>query len=480
MTTDAHNDTHHGHEHAHQHDNNNDHHASSSHRSSSTTKKNHCSNNNNNTNNDRLRLQLAMVLCAIFFVVECVGGVLSGSLAILSDAAHLFSDLAALAVALAATTLAASPPTAYHTYGFQRIESLAALVSMLTLVLVCIYLAGQAVLRGYHLMSATTTTGAGAAVVAYEIDGPLMSGIAAIGVVVNILLAIVLGGDHVHLPGSSHDHDHSHHHHDHGAEESCAGEHDHHHHHSAATTTSTNTTEGNCNSHNHDGHDHAHTTCDPERQQHPTETSGLLSNNNKEVDVSDCPTPPKKRNVNLHAAYLHVLGDLLQSLAVLLTGLVVWWNPAYGWIDPVITLLFCLLVIHSTVGVVRSSLSVLLDAVPHTVDWRQLHQDCVALPSVASIHDLHIWSVADGVTAATIHAVAVDTNDIGPALCALQHVCKHQHGIHHLTVQVQPAHMPDCVTCCDTTTSTAATTTTTSHHRCVVYTEEEEEEEEER
>ncbi|KAL3927737.1 MAG: hypothetical protein SGBAC_012962, partial [Bacillariaceae sp.] len=133
------------------------------------------------------RLLIATGLCSFFLIVEVVGGILAGSLAVLSDAAHLFADLAGFAVAIAATFLASMPATKAHTYGLKRSESLAALFSMTSLAFVTVTLACEAVRR---LITPEQE----------PVDGKLMVVIASIGVVVNIALAFVLGENHVHLP----------------------------------------------------------------------------------------------------------------------------------------------------------------------------------------------------------------------------------------------------------------------------------------
>ena len=150
------------------------------------------------------RLKIASFLCLTFLIVEVTGGYLAGSLAILSDAAHLLADLAAFLVAIVASHLASLPSTDLHTFGLKRMESLAALFSMISLALVSVGLALEAVRR---LVQPPEE----------PVDGQLMSGIATIGVVVNVVLAFVLGEHHVHMPGASpceqqHDHDHSHSH----------------------------------------------------------------------------------------------------------------------------------------------------------------------------------------------------------------------------------------------------------------------------
>ena len=133
------------------------------------------------------RLYIATILCSCFLIIEVIGGILSNSLAILSDAAHLFSDIASFAVAIAASYLASLPATVNHTYGLKRTESLAALFSMVTLAFVSVGLSFEAVQRLINPPE--------------NIDGQMMSIVAGIGVAVNVALAFVLGENHVHLPG---------------------------------------------------------------------------------------------------------------------------------------------------------------------------------------------------------------------------------------------------------------------------------------
>merc|ERR1719491_216734 len=153
------------------------------------------------------KLYIASGLCCCFMVVELIGGYMAHSLAIMSDAAHLFADLAAFVVSIGASYLASLPSTNKHTFGLKRMESLAALFSMASLALVCVYLAVEAVKRMYDFFVLGTME---------DVDGKFMSIIAAIGVLVNIALAIVLGGAHPELPGGGHDHAGHGHGHEHG------------------------------------------------------------------------------------------------------------------------------------------------------------------------------------------------------------------------------------------------------------------------
>ena len=359
------------------------------------------------TNNVLRRLYSATALCAVFLLVEAVGGYLAGSIAILSDAAHLFADLSAFAVAIGASHLPELPSSSQHTFGLKRMESLAALLSMVSLALVCVGLAWEATRRLFYLSDEG------------EVDGKLMTAIAAIGVGVNVSLAIVLGPEnHVHMPGAGdHSHDHSHDHHDSGAHSHA---HDHH------VPNKTEDTPLLVERHHPD-----ETDCDPEHHHYGGE----------------------ERNVNLHAAYLHVMGDLAQSVAVLIAGIIIWLKPGWKVVDPIITLLFCALVFYSTLSVIRGSIAVLLEEVPPHVSWNQVHNNISSVQGVHGVHDLHIWSISDGVPALSVHCFVEPGNDTDQALRDIYAVCHRRHGIQHATIQFQSGDSSstayDCVTCED-------------------------------
>jgi solute carrier family 30 (zinc transporter), member 2 len=379
------------------------------------------------------RLYLATALCATFLIVEAVGGYLAGSIAVLSDAAHLFADLASFCVAIGASHVATLPSSDQHTYGLKRAESLAALLSMVTLAVVSVGLAWEAVRR---LALAGTEQ---------PVNGPLMSGIAAIGVVVNIILAIILGESHVHR--GSHDH-HSHHvSHDKDDCDNPKTKFSVEAVHANTTSSADNLASGagwqstthdhghDHGSHGHDDHDHIGTT---------TEFSPLLVGHHH-LDEADPHYHPSDStsNVNLKAAYLHVLGDLTQSIAVLIAGLIIWRNPTWHMVDPIATLIFCAIVFHSTLSVIRGSVAVLLEEVPPNIDWSRVHSAISSVAGVSRVHDLHIWSISDGIPALSVHCFV--TGETDQALRDVNAACR-KYGIQHATIQMQQSG-DECITC---------------------------------
>lgn len=128
---------------------------------------------------DRRLLALSLGLTATVMVVQVVGAILTGSLALLADAAHMFTDSSALVIALIASTVAARPADARNTYGYQRAEVFGALLNAVILIVLCTWIAVQGVSRLLHPGQV-------------EVAGPLMLLIAVIGVIANAVSLYLL------------------------------------------------------------------------------------------------------------------------------------------------------------------------------------------------------------------------------------------------------------------------------------------------
>jgi zinc transporter 2 len=305
--------------------------------------------------------------------------------------------MSAFVVAILGSHIAALPASEAHTFGLKRTESLAALFSMVSLAILSVGLAVEALRRMYFIFQGGEDI--------QQVDGKLMSTIAFIGVIVNVILAYVLGEDHVHMVGAETGFDH--------------GGHDHSH-----------------------GHEHGH---EETESFVPPQNGGYASIGEAQHTDELVPADPVGRNVNLHAAYLHVLADLAQSVVVFVAGLIIWYKPTWQITDPICTLIFSVLVCWSTVNVIRSSLSVLLEEVPPGVEWDEVFDAIKNVQGVSNVHDLHIWSISHGQSCLSVHAAA---EDIESAYRDITRLC-HKRKITHLTIQLQPATIDDCVTCID-------------------------------
>lgn len=154
----------------------------------------------------------------------------------------------------------------------------------------------------------------------------------------------------------------------------------------------------------------------------------------------------KEHSLNVKGAYLHVLSDLLGSIGAITAGGLIWltgWNLA----DPLMSIIFALLVLYSSWHLVRDSLGVLMESVPKDVDAQAVEQALAQVPHVEEIHDLHIWMVASGQNALSVHLLSKYPRQ---ALLDANQVLKDRFGIRHTTIQVEdPAefkseHCYDC------------------------------------
>jgi cobalt-zinc-cadmium efflux system protein len=267
---------------------------------------------------------LGLTLC--FALVEVVAGFLSNSLALISDAGHMVTDAAALGLALLAQMIAKRPPSAKHSFGFGRAEALAAFVNGLVMLAVVGWIIFEAAQR-----FATPQ----------PVKGAMVFVVAAIGLLINILVAWVL----------SHD----------------------------------------------------------------------------------------KHSMNTRAALVHVMGDLLGSIAALVAGAVIY---VWGWmqIDPLLSVFVSLLILKSTVGILRESYHFLMEGVPHHIDYLQIGSDLGQIPGVRSVHDLHVWDMSPGQPALIGHLEIDDLDSWPSVLQAVKAMLLARHGIDHITLQPEAHH----------------------------------------
>jgi len=270
------------------------------------------------------RLIWALLLTLGFAAVEALAGFWAGSLALLGDAGHMVTDSASLGLAAFAAWLAQRPPSQRHTYGYGRVETLAALANVLFMVLVVVGISVAAVRRFLEPAA---------------INGEVVTLVAALGLCINIGVAWLLM---------------------HG-----------------------------------------------------------------------------EQTMNTRGALLHVLGDLLGSVAALVAGAVVMWT---GWttIDPLLSLLICALMLSSSLRLLREVLQALMEGVPAHLSTEEIGRALAAVPGVASVHDLHIWTLSSKRIALSAH-VLVDSLEQWPdVLAAARHLLAEQ-GINHVTLQPEAA-----------------------------------------
>lgn len=138
--------------------------------------------------------------------------------------------------------------------------------------------------------------------------------------------------------------------------------------------------------------------------------------------------------LNQRAALLHVMGDLLGSVAALAALLIVRFT---GWqaADPLLSLLIGGLILSSTVGILRETLHQLLDGVPASLNLAHIGADIASVPGVVSVHDLHVWTFAPQRIALSAHLVIADAARWAAVLLAVRHRIEREFGITHVTLQ---------------------------------------------
>lgn len=143
----------------------------------------------------------------------------------------------------------------------------------------------------------------------------------------------------------------------------------------------------------------------------------------------------REHNLNTRGAYLHVLGDLLGSLGAIAAALIIKFT---GWTaaDPILSVLLSLLILGGAWRLVRESTDILLEAAPRHVRLAEVQRRMLAVPGVAAVHDLHVWTVTSGMVAMSGHAVVPVLTEHPRVLSGIREELARM-GIGHVTVQVE-------------------------------------------
>jgi solute carrier family 30 (zinc transporter), member 2 len=178
---------------------------------------------------------------------------------------------------------------------------------------------------------------------------------------------------------------------------------------------------GGSHDHDHDhghGHSHGHSHGDDEAHDHGHEHG----------------EKPKKRNINVDAAFLHVLGDMLMSVGVVIASIFIYFKPEWQIADPICTYLFSIIVCFTVKPVVNDCIVVLLEGSPGEVIVKDLVSDIKAIEGVNGIHDFHLWSISVGKYALSCHIHASDTMRV---LKEATEICKTKYNLDHITIQME-------------------------------------------
>ena len=272
------------------------------------------------------RVQIALVLTATFMLVEVVGGILSGSLALLADAGHMLTDSMALALTAFAFRASVRPADKKRSFGYQRFQIIAAFVNGLSLLVIVGWILVEAVRRFIDPP---------------DVLGQTMLVVAGAGLIVNIVAFVILhGGD--------------------------------------------------------------------------------------------------QQNLNMRGAALHVIGDLLGSVAAIVAAIVI---MSTGWmpIDPLLSVVVAMLILRSAWKLVRRSAHILLEGAPEWLDVADIQTKIIStVPDVSGVHHVHVWCQTPQNLMLTMHVVLDErVADVTSVVRSVKQILRAEFGINHSTIEVE-------------------------------------------
>ena len=144
----------------------------------------------------------------------------------------------------------------------------------------------------------------------------------------------------------------------------------------------------------------------------------------------------RKNDLNIRGAFLHMAADAAISAGVVLAGVAILWTGA-NWIDPVVSLLICAVIVWGTWDLLRESVNLALQAVPKDIEPDTVERYLAQLPGIAKVHDLHIWAMSTTEAALTAHLVKPNGKLDDPLLEQIQNELQDRFGIGHITVQLE-------------------------------------------
>ncbi|XP_036372097.1 zinc transporter 2-like [Megalops cyprinoides] len=158
-----------------------------------------------------------------------------------------------------------------------------------------------------------------------------------------------------------------------------------------------------------------------------------------------------QQNASVRAAFVHVIGDLLQSLGVLVASYVIYFKPECKLIDPICTFLFSFLVLGTTLTILRDVLTVLMEGTPRGLDFTQVKQTLLSVKGVRSLHSLHIWALSVNQPVLSVHIAIKDGVDGQAVMKEASRVLQEQFDFHTITIQIEDysEDMQNCHQCQD-------------------------------
>ncbi|KAI0971419.1 cation efflux protein [Xylaria arbuscula] len=349
--------------------------------------------------------KLIAVICIsfCFFVAEIAVAFYTKSLALLADAFHYLNDLIGFAIALTAIVVSertTSPP--HFSFGWARAQLLGAFFNGVFLLALGLSIFLQSLERFISIQ---------------PIDSPkLVLIVGSVGLTLNILSATLL---------------HEHHGHDHGG-------HDHGHNHSQTETHSDEP------GHQH-GHNHGPVNVEaamPSSQDSMEDIALTPISAHAEHRHTIIKLQAPGRDLGIMGVFIHVMSDALNNVAVIISALVIWLtsSPTRFYVDPAVSTAISILILLSSIPLVKNSGKILMQSAPRGVDLGDVKHDLEKIPGIESVHELHIWRLDQIKAIASAHIV-VSGNDMTDFMDQAKTVkeCLHAYGIHSATLQPELA-----------------------------------------
>ena len=147
-------------------------------------------------------------------------------------------------------------------------------------------------------------------------------------------------------------------------------------------------------------------------------------------------------DLNIRGAFLHLLADALILIGVVISAIIIYYT-GWQWIDPVVGLVIVGIVLWGTWGLLRNSLRLIMDAVPHYIDHSGVKEYLTTLPGVAAVHDLHIWGLSTREVALTAHLIMPKTPLTDADHKKINITLHEKFRINHVTIQVESGSSDD-------------------------------------
>jgi cobalt-zinc-cadmium efflux system protein len=144
----------------------------------------------------------------------------------------------------------------------------------------------------------------------------------------------------------------------------------------------------------------------------------------------------KDHDLNLKGAYLHMAADALVSVGVVFSALIIS-KTSWFWIDPLMSVIISLVIVHGTWSLLRDSLKLSMDAVPENIDLLKVKEYFESIDEVSDVHDLHIWAISTTETALTVHLTLKDGIINNELITKISIDLKNKFQIHHPTIQTE-------------------------------------------